>query len=303
MTKILITGGSGLLGSNLTKNLELLGYEVSWLSRNPKKNKQKSYFWDPEKGDLDLTALKENEIIFHLAGAGVAEKRWTSAHKQEILESRIQSTQLLYKSLKENSHGIKTFIAASAVGFYGNNPPANTLESTKPGNTFLADVCIKWEAESLKIQDLGIRVGIVRIGIILSTQGGFIKELAPIVNLGLAAPLGNGNMQTPWIHINDLSKIFIYLAENKNLSGIFNGVGPKTESNKKLTQLICKNLHRPFFLPGIPEFVLRILFGEIAPMLVANQQISSQKIEDAGFQFQFKTAEEAVYDLIQVSKN
>jgi uncharacterized protein len=303
MTKILITGGSGLLGSNLTKNLELLGHEVSWLSRNPKKNKQKSYFWDPEKGELDLAALKENEIIFHLAGAGVAEKRWTKAHKQEILDSRIQSTQLLFTSLKNNPNTIKTFIAASAVGFYGNNPPPNTLETSEPGSTFLADVCIKWEAESLNMQELGIRVGIVRIGIILSTKGGFIKELAPIVNLGLAAPLGNGNMQTPWIHINDLSRIFIYLAEHKNLSGIFNGVGPKTESNKKLTQLICKNLKRPFFLPGIPEFVLRILFGEIAPMLVANQAISSQKIENAGFQFQFKTAEEAVHDLIQVSKN
>lgn len=294
MTKILISGGSGLLGSNLTKILELRGHEVSWLSRNPKKTAQKSFYWNPATGEIDPDSVLHTECIIHLAGAGVADKRWTESYKKEILNSRIQSTELLFNTLNKHSHKVNTFLAASAVGFYGNHPEPHTTELAEKGDTFLADVCEAWEMESMRMGSIGIRTGIIRIGIILSKNGGFLKEVSFPAKYGFAAALGNGNMLTPWIDIDDLSRMFLFLLENKQLDGIFNGVSPNPASNKDLTRLICQTLGRPFLLPGVPEFALKILFGEITPMLLANQNISAAKILQTGFKFIYPQAKDSV---------
>jgi uncharacterized protein (TIGR01777 family) len=299
MTKILISGGSGLLGSNLTQFLQLGGHEVAWLSRNPKGMKQQSFYWNPEKGEIDIACLKGVSTIINLAGAGVADKRWTSAYKSEILNSRIEATSLLFKTLQDNVHQVGLFIGASAVGIYGNNPPKNCKEESPLGDTFLAEVCKAWENESLRVANLGIQTSIIRIGIVLSEKGGFIKEIAKPAYWGFGAALGNGKMTTPWIHIHDLSKMFAFLIENQKYQGVFNGVAPQPASNQDLTTLICKAIHRPQWLPPIPSFVLRPMLGEITPMLLANQDISCTKILEAGFQFQYPTAEQAINDLLK----
>ncbi|MBP7512084.1 MAG: TIGR01777 family oxidoreductase [Bacteroidia bacterium] len=298
MTKILISGGSGMIGSNLTKNLQKQGHQVSWLSRNPKNGQVNQYFWNPKTGEIDPSSLLETEAIIHLAGAGVADKRWTNAYKKEILNSRVEGTELLYNALKKYPNKVKTFISASAVGIYGTHPELECDENAPIANNFLAQVCAQWEEKLEPITELGIRTPIVRIGIVLSRQGGFVKEIAQLAKFGLAAPLGNGKMITPWIHVEDLSGIFIHLLQNPSLTGIYNGVAPNPATNKELTKAICVALRRPLFLPPIPGFVLRILVGPIAPMLLSSQNVSCQKILKAGYQFKFTNHNHAIQSLL-----
>jgi hypothetical protein len=170
-------------------------------------------------------------------------------------------------------------------------------ENAPLANNFLADVCKQWENETQKIANLGIRTAIVRIGIVLSKEGGFVKEISQLAKYWLAAPLGYGHLLTPWIHINDLSQIFIHLMQNPGLSGVFNGVAPNPATNKALTKAICEAMHKPFFLPAVPAFVLQILVGQMAPMLLSNQDISCQKIQETGFQFQFTNHQLAIQNL------
>jgi len=299
MNKIVITGGTGLLGSNLTKKLESLGFEVAFLTRNPKKGARAMYYWDPAKGEIDEKVLENTSAIIHLAGAGVADKRWTDAYKKEILDSRTLSTQLLYKTLQNNKHQVQSFIGASAVGIYGIHPQGIVDENSKFANNFLAEVCQRWEEESLKIEQLGIRTCLVRIGIVLAKEGGFVKEIAQLAQFGLAAPLGRNGLHTPWIHINDLSNIFIHLLRNKQFSGIYNGVAPLNATNTELTKAICKELKRPQFLPPVPQFMLKLMMGEMADMLVSNQQVSAKKMLDAGFIFEFEDAPCAIRDILK----
>ncbi|MCE2740758.1 MAG: TIGR01777 family oxidoreductase [Sphingobacteriales bacterium] len=299
MNKILITGGTGLVGSNLTKNLENLGFDVAFLSRNPKKGKRAMYFWNPAAGEIDTAALQQTQAIIHLAGAGVADSNWTKAYKKEILESRTLSTQLLYNTLKSNPNQVESFIGASAVGIYGTHPMGIVNEESTFASNFLAEVCKQWEAESVKIAELGIRTCLVRIGIVLAKEGGFVKEISQLAQWGLAAPLGEKNLKTPWIHINDLSNIFIHLVKNKPYSGIFNGVAPQYATNNELTQAICQALHKPQFLPPVPKFMLKALKGEMADMLLSSQHVSAEKIIETGFQFQFKDAKHAIMDILK----
>lgn len=298
MAKIIISGGSGLVGSNLSKKLQIKGHEVFWLSRTPKKMQNAAYYWDPDKGEIDLACLDGTSAIIHLAGAGVADHKWTAAYKQTILQSRILGSQLLVRTLANNPHAVKTFIGASAVGIYGNQTPPLCKEEDELGNTFLAQVCKDWEKENAAIKELGIRLCTVRIGIVLSSKGGFLKEIGNLANYGFAAPLGNGKMQTPWIHEDDLANLFIHLLENGNCAGVYNGVAPNCVSNAAITKMIAKALHRPFFLPAVPAFVLKIMMGEMAGMLLANQDIAADKIQASGFTFEFTSAEQAIENLI-----
>ena len=299
MNKILITGGTGLVGSNLTKNLENLGFEVAFLSRNPKKGKHKMFYWNPASGEMDPAAIQDTEAIIHLAGAGVADKRWTNSYKKEILESRTLSTQLLYQTLQNTTHQVTSFIGASAVGIYGPHPIGIMHEDSNKASNFLAEVCKQWEAESLKIAQLGIRTCLVRIGIVLAKEGGFVKEISQLAKFGLAAPLGSKSLITPWIHITDLSMLFIHLLNNKQITGIFNGVAPNNATNGLLTHAICKAMHKPQLLPPVPTFALHLLMGEMAEMLLSSQKVSANKIKDTGFVFQFEEANSAIENILK----
>ncbi len=296
--KILISGGSGLVGMQLSELLASHGYEVSHLSRNPTNGKYPSFYWDVKKQEIDEEAVKHTDMIIHLAGASVAGKRWSESWKKEIYDSRIDSTRLLYKTVKAYNQGLKHFISASAIGYYGWDTGEELIaEDHQKGEGFLADVVEDWENEVKKFEELKIPVSIVRVGIVLSEEGGALKELMRPTKLGLGAALGSGKQYMSWIHVDDLCRIFSHLVES-NESGVFNGVAPQPVTNRALSKSIAKSLSRPFFLPNVPGFALKLLVGEMAVILLGGNKVSSKKIENSGFNFRFTSLDSALKDLL-----
>ncbi len=298
---ILISGGSGLLGSRLTELLQQKAYHVAWLSRKSgNQHGTKCYAWDPLKGKIEDEAIQWADVIVHLAGAGVADKPWTEKRKKEILDSRILSTDLLYKALVKSNKPLSAFVSASAIGYYGFRNGEEELDETcEAGEDFLASVVKQWEEAINKVPAIGIRTVIIRIGIVLSEKGGALKEMAMPVKLGAAAALGSGNQQMAWIHIDDLCRMFIHAIENSSLKGVYNGVAPNPVSNKEFTRALAKALNRPFFLPNVPKFVMKLMIGEMADMVLYGSAISNKKIKNTGFEYKFTTHEEALTNLLK----
>ena len=297
-TSILITGASGLIGARLTEILLQKGHRVAHLGRVKKSGSVPSYVWDVEKGEIDLKSLNGVDAIIHLAGAGVAEKRWTRERKQEILESRTKSSALLYETLKNAKHQVKVVVSASAIGYYGCGLNNEVLkEESKPGQDYLANVVVAWEKAVDNIISLGMRVAKIRIGIVLSEKGGALKELAVPIKWGVGSPLGTGNQVVSWIHLDDLCALFLKVIEDESMGGAYNAVAPHPVSNKKLTQDLAKILNRPLWLPSVPSFVLRLIVGEMAYIVTNGSNVSSGKIEKAGFKFQFPGLEIALRNL------
>jgi len=295
MKNILITGGSGLIGNEITQLLEEKGYKVSWLSRSPDKNKQKSFFWDVEAQKMDDSALVWCDSIIHLAGAGVAEKRWTDERKREILSSRILSTLLLYDRLKVMENKPEAIIASSAVGYYGMSTEDELQhEGNPPGNDFLAGVVKKWEVESEKFSTLGIRTVKLRIGIVLAKGGGALQEM---LKPPVTAPLGDGKQYMSWIHIRDLAKMFVYALENIGIQGEYNAVGPVPVSNTILTLKAAKAAGKPFINIGVPGFGLKLILGEMAEMVLGGNRVSNDKIQSSGFTYSFPLLDMALADI------
>lgn len=294
--KVLITGGSGLVGSRLTDLLLSNGFEVRWLSRKPgNRGDVKIYKWDIQAQTIDEAAFDGLHAVIHLTGAGVADKRWTESYKKEIRDSRIQSTRLLFKYLQK--FHVPHFIGASAVGYYGNRGSELLTEDSAAGDSFLAKVCIEWEAEMNRIAETGSRVAMIRIGIVLSTKGGALPVMDKPVRLAVGAYLGDGKQYMPWIHIEDLCRMFIHLLEQENLKGAFNGGAPEPLSNKDFIKSIAKALGRPFIPAPGPAFVLKAVLGEQADMVLMSNRTSSERILGTGFQFQFTDAISALQDL------
>ncbi|PWJ44910.1 TIGR01777 family oxidoreductase [Sediminitomix flava] len=292
---VLITGGTGLVGSFITKLLIEKGYRVSYLSRKKKESDQITYYqWDVNKGEIEKEAITTADYIINLAGAGIADQRWTSERKKEIYNSRIQSTKLLVDKLKEYDNHVQAVISTSAVGIYGNTPTL-VNEDTTPASDFLAKVCVDWEKEIEKLTD--IRTAIVRVGIVLSKKGGALEKMATPVKMMAGAPLGDGQQYISWIHIEDLCREFIYLMES-NQEGIFNGVAPKPVTNKQLTKSIAKTLGRPLILPNVPTFALKMMMGEMADMVLSGANVSAEKLKSTGFRFHFENVDEALEDLL-----
>jgi hypothetical protein len=300
MQNILITGGTGLVGQALTQLLLKEGYQVSYLSRSEQNIPNiKTYLWDVKKQTIDAQAIQKADAIIHLAGAGVAEERWTNSRKQEILESRTDSTTLLVKALKDTSHAVKTFISASAIGYYGLDTGSTLInEDSQAGNDFLAEVTKSWERSVEDISDLGIRTTKLRIGVVLSEKGGALPKIMQPVKFGAGAALGSGKQYMSWIHIKDLARMFLFVLQQDKMEGIYNAVGPNPLNNVEITQAIAKTLGRPLFLPNVPEFALKLMMGEMAGIVIGGNRVSSQKIEKAGFDFQFAEISPALKDLI-----
>jgi uncharacterized protein len=295
--KILITGASGLIGTRLTELILVQGHLASHLSRSPKTGAVPSFTWNIDAGSLDSNALRDIDTIVNLAGAGVADKRWTASRKEEILESRIKSTQVLFNALKGSSHVVKSFISASAIGYYGFSEADWVFtEDDKPGNDFLALVTKQWEDEVDKISALGLRVVKLRIGIVLSEKAGALKEIATPIRFGVGAPLGSGKQFLSWIHIDDLCNMFIKAVEDETMDGSYNAVTSWC-TNGELTRAIAKVLNKPLWLPRVPSFVLKIILGEMADMILLGNKVSPAKINKAGFQSRFTTVEGAMKDL------
>lgn len=296
--RILITGASGLIGSRLTELLVKEGYGISHLGRYAKQGSVSSFVWNVEEGKIDAEALREVDTVINLAGAGVADLRWTTSRKQLILESRIKSCALLYEALRNTQHQVKTFITASAIGYYGCETDEVCTEDSPPGQDFLADVVRQWEQEADKISQLGIRLVKLRIGIVLSSQGGALMEMARPVRWWVGSPLGSGNQYLTWIHIDDLCRMFLKAATDQTMSGVYNAVGPQWVTNHMMMKTMAEVLHKPFFLPPVPGFMLRFILGQMADIILSGSKVSSSKIQQTGFDFRFRELEPALANLL-----
>ena len=296
---VLITGGSGLVGTHLSQLLTAKDYTVTHLSRNPTQKSYQTFYWDIKKGEIDDEAITSADAIIHLAGAGVSDKRWTESYKKEIYDSRIDSTRLLKEKVEKLNPKLKHFISASAIGYYGWDSGELVVdENSEKGPGFLADVVEGWEKEADTFKDIGVKVSKVRIGIVLSEKGGALVEMMKPIKLGVGAPLGSGRQYMSWIHLEDLCDIFTHLLE-KGKEGIFNGVSPSPVTNKEFTHAIASQLNKPLWLPNVPKFALRLIVGQMADILVGGNRVSSKNIKDTGFNFQFEVLENALRDLLQ----
>lgn len=302
---ILITGGTGLIGGRLTELLLKQGHEVRYLSRNPQKaDKIPTFKWDINQQEIDPEAFKGVDAIVHLAGAGIADKKWDKKRKKVILESRTKSTQLLKKYLLETDHQISTFVGASAIGYYGyDSGGVWKKEESRFGDDFLATVTKAWEEEvdALEKECKDVRTVKLRIGIVLSENGGALKEMVKPIKWGVGASLGPGDQYMSWIHIDDLCSMFVYAIENDSVQGVYNAVAPNPVTNKAFTKLAAKALKKPLWLPNVPSFVLKLILGEMASMILGGSRISCEKIEKVGFTFQYTEASTAVNDLLKRS--
>lgn len=295
MKNILISGGSGFIGKKLTLYLEKKGYQVAWLSRNPKGKDQRSFLWDVEKQSIDEQALAWCDGLIHLAGAGVADKRWTEDRKKEILESRTLSTRLLHDTIHKLDEKPAAFISASGVNYYGFDNGDQLLdEDSPPGNDFLAEVVVKWEEEVQKIQAMGIRTVIIRTGMVLGKKGGALPEL---MKPPVAAPLGTGKQYMSWIHVDDLAALYYHALTHETLSGIYNGVAPHPVLNKTLTQLAAKEKGKPYIGIPVPKMILKVALGEMANMVTGGNKVSSAKLEQTGFKFRFPYIKDALKEI------
>lgn len=295
--KILITGGTGTVGMHLSNRLREAGHEIVHLSRNPSKKAHFPTFeWDIKKSFIDEKAFSGITHIVHLAGAGVADERWTDERKKVILKSRVDSAELLYQYIKKLDIHLESYVSASAIGIYGDTGNDLVDEESARGSGFLADVVEKWEASADTFSDI-TRVAKVRIGVVLSSTGGALEAMAKPVKLYAGAPLGSGKQYMSWIHQDDLVEIFKHVIEEK-LAGVYNAVAPNPVSNATLTKSIASALNKPLILPNVPAFAMRLMLGEMAQMVLDGARVSSSKVESTGFKFKFENDKEAVNDLL-----
>ncbi|HEU5289059.1 MAG TPA: TIGR01777 family oxidoreductase [Cyclobacteriaceae bacterium] len=301
MSKILITGASGLIGTRLIEMLLQHGHEVVRLSRSKgllQERNVQSFVWDVSKGTVEEEAFHGVDAVVHLAGASVADQRWTEKRKREILESRTKSTALLAQFIERNPQ-VKVLISASGIGYYGEGTDHVFTEEDKQGSDFLALVVDAWEKKANKIPCK--RIVKLRTGIVLSEKGGALKEMMAPIKFFVGAPLGTGRQYMSWIHIDDLCRMFIKAIEDETMNGVYNATGPYAVTNTELTTAIAKVLRRPLWLPNVPGFVLKILLGEMADMVLTGSQVSSKKIQQKGFQFQFSDLHQALENLLRKS--
>jgi uncharacterized protein (TIGR01777 family) len=295
---ILLTGGSGLVGGDLTQLLLNKGYVVSHLSREAGNNpKVKTFLWNIHKGQIDEKCIDGVDTIVHLAGAGIADKRWTDKRKKEIIESRTKSIALIFGLLHSKPHQVKSVISAAATGYYNDRGDELLTEESKPSNDFLGNCCVQWEQAVDKGEELGLRVLKFRTGVVLTDKGGALPKLAMPIKLGLGSPLGSGKQWVPWIHHQDVIDLYFYGIENVGLKGVYNMVAPNPVTNKQLTKAVAAQLHRPLWSPNVPAYALKLLLGEMSTIVLGSSRVLAQKIEEAGFKFKFPLIEGALKDI------
>jgi hypothetical protein len=299
--KILITGATGLVGSRISQFLINRGHKVNFLTTRLSKTKNsknvKGFFWNPKSGEIDKNCLEGVSTIINLAGASVA-KRWTASHKASILNSRLDTLNLLHSTLEKSAgHKVEQLISASAIGVYPHSFKKLYEESeTTLNDGFLGDVVQQWEKYADKFETLGLRVAKIRIGIVLSKNGGALEKMAKPIKSYVGAPLGSGKQWQSWIHIDDLADLFLFINEKK-LAGVYNGVAPNPVTNSRLTKDIARKLRKPILLPPVPGFMLKLILGEMARIVLSSQKVSSEKIENEGFRFEFKDVYDALSDI------
>jgi uncharacterized protein (TIGR01777 family) len=293
MANILITGGTGLVGKRLTEFLLKKKHDVRILSRNP--SAKNEYKWDVFNNYINEEALQNLDYIIHLAGAGIADKRWSSKRKKEIIDSRVASANLLFSKVKAINLPLKGFISASGSNFYGAKTTDTIYtETDNAGTDFLGNVCLQWENAAHQFDTLKIPVTLLRTGIVLSKEGGALQKMkTPIIS-----PLGSGKQYVSWIHLDDLCNLYIHAVE-QNTTGIFNAVAPDFQTSKSFSKILAKSIKRPYLPIAVPGFLLQLVFGELAVILLAGSRLSSKKLAATNFQFEFKTLSTTLTYLFQ----
>jgi uncharacterized protein len=299
MKKILISGATGLVGKKLSQKLYECGYQVEILVRSKKeKTNFRSYLWNYEKKYLEEGALDNTFIFIHLAGASIS-NRWTESYKKEIYTSRIDSAQFIYDRMKEKEIHPEAVISSSAVGFYGQMTSEHIFsENDIPGDDFLGNVCTDWELKAIQFEDLGSRVVRVRTATVLAEKGGALEALRKPIDYYIGAALGDGKQYFPWIHIDDLVKIYLKAVEDVSMTGAYNASAPEFVNNDILTQKIASHLGKKIILPNIPKFIIKTILGEMSVIALEGSRISSEKIENSGFNFKYKILDDALSDVL-----
>jgi uncharacterized protein (TIGR01777 family) len=300
--RVLITGATGLVGSNVSKKCLAKGFEVNYLTTAKGKIKQKEnykgFFWDPENNEIDDKCLNEVDVIIHLAGASIA-KRWTSSYKKEIINSRVNTANLLFNRLKATNQSIKQFISASAIGIYPSSLQNFYKEDdSRIDNSFLAEVVEKWEAAADQFKNPKTKVAKVRTGLVLAKKGGALQKMKEPVDFNLGAGFGSGKQWQSWIHIEDLSNMYLHIIEN-SLEGVYNGVAPNPVTNDELIKGIAKQLDKKLWLPNVPAIALKVALGDMSTVVLSSQLVSSDKIEETGFNFRYKNLPKALENLLK----
>lgn len=276
-----------------------MGCRVAHLGRSAGKGTVETFHWDPYNSKMDSRALEGKDTVIHLAGANVAAKRWSLSHKREILESRVKSTAFLRAKLKEISPGVKTVVVASAIGIYGYNLSDEWYTEESPvGKDFLAEVVKLWEGEAEEISSLGIRLVKIRTGIVMTPEGGALREMMRPMAWGIGAPLASGQQWVSWIHRDDLCGIFASAIEQSHWSGAYNATAPNPVTNAELTKALSKAMRRRIILPAVPAAVLRLLLGEMAELVIHGSRVASRKIQEAGYRFQYTDIQETLRQLM-----
>ena len=316
MPTVLITGGTGMIGTALSRHLLQQGYDVIILSRNPIETASsyktsslqnsfrpsgKIYYakWDTKQKKIDTQALSQADYIVHLAGEGVAKKRWTKKRKEEIKKSRTESSEVLFHCLSSQPNKVRAIISASAIGWYGPDNGQPFVEDVPSSNDFLGQTCKAWEESIDKIKSLDKRVVKMRLGIALSNEGGALVEFKRPARMGVAAILGSGNQMVSWIHIDDLCRAFIHAIETPTMEGVYNLAAPNVVSNRELTLGIAKSMNGSFFVPfKVPTFMLKIIMGEMSVEVLKSTTVSCSKLQSTGFNFIYPEVGPALRQLI-----
>lgn len=295
---IIIAGGSGLIGTALRETLQAHGFYVEVLSR-----KQGSGYrlWNPAEGQIDTAGLHDFNIVINLTGTGIADKRWSKKRKKEILSSRVDPLQLLAHTAQELNWKPDVFIGASGIGYYGDRADTLLTEASAGASGFMSATCQKWEAASRNFAQYARRACLLRLGVVLSNSGGALPMMATPTRFGIGAALGSGKQYMSWIHIQDLLAIFQFLI-NQDLQGTFNVVTPQPVRNAQFQQILSRSMHRPDIMPAVPAWILHLLLGEMKSIVLESTRVSSQKLQAAGFEFQFPELENALDHLLHPSK-
>ncbi len=298
MKKILIAGGTGLIGSHLSRLLKNRGYDVTHLSRRANPNAEfPAYAWQPEAGAYDQKAFDEADAVINLAGAGIADKLWSKKRKREIIDSRTSSNALIANYLRQKKHKIQAYISASAIGFYDDRGDDIMTETTTAGKGFLAESTVAWERAIAEVAATGVRTVALRTGVVLSPEGGALQKMLLPFMVRTGVYFGNGRQWVSWIHRDDLCNMFLWALENPQISGTFNAVAPTPLSNYALTAAISTAKGGGYLLIPSPAFALRLAMGEMADVVLGSTRVSSQKVESQGFKFRFPEAIGALRDL------
>jgi uncharacterized protein len=298
MKKILIAGGTGLIGTHLSRLLKNRDYEVTHLSRRANPTAEfPTFAWQPETGSFDPKAFEKVDAIINLAGAGIADKLWSKKRKREIIDSRTSTNALIAKYLRSEKHSIQTYISASAIGFYDNRGDEMMDETSAVGTGFLAESTDAWEKAIAEVAATNVRTVALRIGVVLSPEGGALQKMLIPFMFRLGVYFGNGRQWTSWIHRVDLCNIFLWALENPTIQGTFNAVAPGPLSNFDFTKAISTAKGGGYLLLPAPAFALRLGMGEMADVVLGSTRVSSQKIENQGFRFRFPEALGALKDL------